>query len=120
MDSCDVYYLGETVGKATLKRDGLYCRIQCRCKKLDGMIRLVAKCEKGDTVIGVCIPQGDVLVLEKSIPAKQLENCYFELVGDAERPGCFAPLEGPLPTECLRSLEKTRLVDRNGIKGLCY
>lgn len=116
MDSFDVYYLGEAVGKAVVRREGLYCRIQCRCKKLDGIVRLAA----GDMVIGVCIPQGDALVLEKSIPAKQLGSCRFELVGSAEPRERFVPLDGPLPTECLRSLENARLVDRKGVKGLCY
>ncbi len=122
MLSFDVYYHGEVVGKVTLEKQGLYYRIQSRCVKMDGVFRLTDRCQNGNVVIGVLVPDGATMVVTKRLPIKQLGDGQhsFELLGCSEEKERFALLDEELPTECLMSLEKARLTVRDGRIGILY
>ena len=109
----DVIQGGQVVGNVEMRREGLYCRISCRCQRYDDEIhRLYADGEK----IGVLIPEGEELVLETKVAAKGLkEGCSFSL---DENRGNFVPIR---PGEAFAHLDKVRqgrLAFRDGISGM--
>ena len=83
----EVFHRGQAVGAVELIRDGLYCRLSCRCRVRDGVIhRLYADGEK----LGVLIPEEGELVLETRVAAKRLkEGCAFSLDESREK---FIPI----------------------------
>lgn len=104
---------GQTVGIAEVKREGLYCRLSCRCRMVDSQVhRLCADGEK----IGVLIPDRGELVLETKVAAKRLkEGCVFSL---DENMGQFIPIR---PGEAFPHLDKLRmgkLAFRDGEPGM--
>ena len=112
-ESFDVTHSGQVVGRVEVRREGLYWRISCRCRRNDDEIhRLYAGGEK----IGVLIPEGEELVLETKVAAKRLkEGCAFFLDGNRED---FIPI---CPGEFYSHLHKVRqgrLGFQNGVSGL--
>lgn len=109
----DVTQGGQAVGTVELSREGLYCRIFCRCRMEDREIhRLYADGEK----IGVLIPDRGELVLETKVAAKRLKSgCAFSL---DENSGSFIPIRPGKTFENLDKLRSGRLGFRDGIYGL--
>lgn len=111
----DVTLDGKKVGTAEVRREGLYCRISCRCRMVDGEIhRLYAGSEK----IGVLIPENGVMTLESKVTAKRLKDgCGFTL---GECRGRFYPI---CPGEAFGHLDKLRmgcLAFQDGQPGLSF
>ena len=109
----DVTLNGQATGTVEVKREGLYCRIVCRCRMVDGGIhRLYA----GDEKIGVLIPENGELTLETRVAAKRIQpHCGFTLGECREN---FFPIR---PGEAFNHLDKVRmgrLGFRNGEPGL--
>ena len=101
------------MGIAEVKREGLYCRLSCRCRMVDSQVhRLYADGEK----IGVLVPQNGELTLDTRVAAKRLKpGCEFTL---EERKGEFIPIR---PGEAFSHLDKLRmgkLSFRDGEPGL--
>ena len=70
-----VMYRGEQVGKLQMQKQGLYCRIQCRCQLPgDDIYRLRMIQGKDSIHIGVLVPEGDGFLLDKKIPAKRIPS----------------------------------------------
>ena len=109
----DVTRGGQAVGRAEIKREGLYCRIICRCQINDHEIhRLYADGEK----IGVLVPEGKELVLETRVAAKRLkEGCCFFL---DQYMGEFIPICPGEPFYHLDKLRKRKLLIKNGVPGM--
>lgn len=109
----DVIRDGQAVGRVELKRDGLYCRLSCRCRVADGQIhRLYAGGEK----IGVLIPDGGELVLETKVAVKRLkEGCTFSL---DENRGQFIPIRSGEAFDHLGKLRLAKLAFREGEPGV--
>lgn len=109
----DVIRDGQAVGWVELKRDGLYCRLFCRCRVADGQIhRLYAGGEK----IGVLIPDRGELVLETKVAAKRLkEGCTFSL---DENRGQFIPIRSGEAFDHLGKLRLAKLSFRDGKPGV--
>ena len=109
----DVTLEGQSVGAVEVKREGLYCRISCRCRMVDQEVhRLYAGGEK----IGVLIPEYGKLTLETRVAAKRLKpGCAFTLDGQAE---IFIPIR---PGEAFGHLDQVRsgrLAFRDNVPGL--
>ena len=106
---------GQVVGTVDLTREGLYCRMVCRCRVRDGKIhRLYA----GEEKIGVLVPEGASLFLETRVAAKRLkEGCRFCLDPEQET------VVSIQPEEAFPFLDKVRygkLVLREGKPALAY
>ena len=70
-----VMYRNEQVGKLQIQKQGLYCRLQCRCQlPEDDIYRLRMLAGEDSTHIGVLVPEGDGFVLDKNIPAKRIPS----------------------------------------------
>ena len=96
----DVTHGGQVIGNVKMHREGLYCRVSCRCRRFDDEIhRLYANREK----IGVLIPEGEELTLITMVAAKRLKDgCIFSL---EENRGDFIPIR---PGEAFAYLDKLR------------
>ena len=69
----EVFLSSRPVGKVQLIRQGLYCRVICRCLiPNDGVYRLYVQRDSGRENLGVVIPEGDGSFLDKRIPAKRI------------------------------------------------
>ena len=82
-----VMYRNEQVGKLQMQRQGLYCRMQCRCQLPgDDIYRLKMVQGKDSTHIGVLVPEGDGFLLDKRIPAKRIPagELHFVVRGSRE------------------------------------
>lgn len=82
-----VMYRGEQVGKLQMQKQGLYCRMQCRCQLPgDDIYRLKMLQGKESIHIGVLVPEGDGFLLDKRIPAKRIPagELHFVVRGSRE------------------------------------
>ena len=82
-----VMYRGEQVGKLQMQKQGLYCRMQCRCQLPgDDIYRLKMLQGKESIHIGVLVPEGDGFLLDKRIPAKRIPagELHFVVQGSGE------------------------------------
>lgn len=111
----DVTLHGQKIGTVEVKQEGLYCRLSCRCRIVEGEIhRLWAGGEK----IGVLIPEKGMLALDTKVTAKRLQNnCRFTL---GEYRGNFYPICPGAPFVYLHKLRSGRLEVRDGIYGLTF
>ena len=109
----EVTYQGQAVGTVEIKREGLYYRVSCRCRLVDGDIhRLYADGEK----LGVLIPDRGELTLDTKVAAKRLKKgCSFSL--DPNRDD-FIPICPGEPFGHLDKVRDSRLVLRDGVPGL--
>ena len=109
----DVTRDGQVVGTARVKREGLYCRVSCRCRVAD---RAIHRLWAGNEKLGVLIPEKGELVLETKVAAKRLKpGCCFTI---GENRGEFIPIR---PGEAFYHLDRLRqgkLVYQNGQPGM--
>lgn len=68
-----VFYQQQPVGKVQVRRVGLYYSFFCRCRRESGVVcRLIMKCGGGWENLGIPVPEGDGLELNRKLPARHL------------------------------------------------
>ncbi len=106
-----VYRADTPVGQCDFVSQGLYWKMCCTIREgWEGVSRLVLFSEKEPVSLGIPIPQGAVLMLERQIPRKSLPEeggFYLELLpadapllsrrGKTEEAPPELPMEEPLP-----------------------
>lgn len=76
-----VFYQGQPVGKVQVLRKGLYYSFHCRCRMESGVVcRLIAKWADGWENLGIPVPEGDGLELNRKLPAKRLGEAQPEFL----------------------------------------
>lgn len=76
-----VSYQGKPVGKVQVLRKGLYYSFHCRCRmESDIVCRLIAKWANGWENLGIPVPEGDGLELNRRLPAKRLGEEHLEFM----------------------------------------
>ena len=109
----DVTLNGKPVGTVECIREGLYCRILCRCT-LPG--QKIQRLYAGNEKIGVLMPQNGQWILETRIPAKRIkEGSAFTLDEPGEK---FYPIRPGEEFAHLDKLRKGKLDIREGQMGL--
>ena len=69
------------VGKVQMIRQGLYYRVICRCHPSDNLVRrLYAVHDGGRENLGVLVPEGDGIVLDRKIPVKKLHGNVLRFI----------------------------------------
>lgn len=120
MSLYDVKMGQNVVGNVELIREGLYYSVNCRCRQIHGMYKLVDRCELGEVSIGICCPTADGMEIVRKLPIKKLgkgEHCFLLIPhNDAKRK--FYPLKVDEPCEVIDRLEEARLVTQDGVVGL--
>ena len=69
----DIMYDGAIVGSAKMEKQGLYHAFSCRCRlPEDGLYRIHVICGEKFEDLGICIPMGDTVGMDKKLAAKKL------------------------------------------------
>ncbi len=114
----DIDYLGEKVGTASVKKEGLYLSVLCKCSFLKEGIYKIDMVSGGNTVhLGTCIPEGDAYVLQKKVPVKSLTEGNLEFrINSPCNCGVnkLIPVATDKPFPNISSLKEGRLVIQNG------
>ena len=123
MEGCYEVYLGKNLaGKVQIIREGLYCRIICRCQADSNQIyRLYAVSDKQKENLGVLIPDGDGLLLNKRVPLKRFGHGIpeFEISsGTAAQRDDFIPISPEEPFAYIARLKQAFLTIQNGQPGI--
>lgn len=113
---------GQTVGRCTVQRAGLYCCFSCRCRPGgEDVYRLWIEIGGERQEIGVMVPSCDGLCLDKRIAAKRFPPGVptFTLRCRQEKPdGIFVPVCPEEPFAYLSRLQKAFLEIRDGQIGI--
>ena len=112
----------ETVGKALVRRQGLYCCISCRCR-LTGLVRykLLVTCGENTEDLGLCVPQGDEFGVDTKIPMKRLGEgalTFFLVPKHNVLKGKFVPVSPNEPFDYIRQLQEAHLARQDGLPGV--
>lgn len=114
----EVWMDDRVVGAVKAEQEGLYYRFTCTCRPPDdGLYRLWVSDGTVDRDLGICVPEGNVFTLTKSIPAKQLSpgKLSFTLHPSAERAGSNRVRE-TVRFRDLELLDHARLCDERGME----
>ena len=122
MEQCyEVTYGNDAVGKVQVISQGLYCRIICRCRgSYAQVLRLFADEQGNRDNLGVLIPEGEGLLLDKKIPAKRLGsgNLRFYLSSGGCDGGRFVPICPEEPFLYISRLKNAFLESEQGKIGI--
>ena len=117
----EVKFGSQAVGKVQVFRQGLYYHFVCRCALADDVVsRLVVRCGNRNEKIGVLIPSGDGLSLDKKLPVKIFgdEEPEFYLAPRHDTVnGKFVPIYPEEPFAYIARLKDAFLVTQNGQVG---
>ena len=111
----------QTVGHATVERQGLYYRITCQCR-LTGSVRFrvtaIGSCGEAD--LGLLVPRGKDYYLSTSIAVKRIgEDVTFRLEsGHRKAEGRFVPISKEEPFAYLTGLKDAVLCRKNEQWGI--
>ncbi len=115
---------GQSVGIATVYKEGLYYYFDCRCKLTGEVIyRLQVCC--GETVenLGIPVPEGDTFRLRVRIAAKRIGKGELQIRAVPKHEpmvGRFVPIYPEEPFSYLRRLENAFFQIRDGQAGMVY
>ena len=118
----EVYMGSDAVGKVNIIKQGLYYRVLCRCiVPSDTVYRLYAITETGREKLGVLIPDGDGVLLDRKIPVKRLQEFSRFILSSRsdEDKGRFVPIYPEEPFSYIGQLENAFLEIQNGQVGVC-
>lgn len=122
MDRYDLIMADEKIGCVTVRKDGLYLQISCRCD-LSGevMFQLNLDSNKGRACLGTLVPMDGRFGLETSVAGKRVGegDLKFSLQPKHEvMDKHFIPIHPEEPFSYLSRLEQAYLCCRHGQIGL--
>ena len=114
---------GKQVGEVCVSKQGLYYRFQCTCQLQDDAVcRLMVRLKDGRENIGVMIPEGNRVQLDRKLPVKRFpggsEEFYILRQGERQDKGLFVPISSDEPFEYLPKLKDAFLTSQNGKIGV--
>lgn len=120
----DILRGGEKIGKAQVKREGLYYRIRCSCALTGEVIyRLTAICGNKTENLGIPVPDGDSFRLEKKLPVSRFpkgEIVIRAVPGNPDRSRLFAPVHPEEPFQYLSRLKAAHMERRGDEIGIVF
>lgn len=118
----EVYLASKSAGKVQLIRQGLYCRVICRCQfSAEGVYRLYVQRDNGQENLGVVVPDGDGFYLDRKIPVKRIGEGPLRFVLSSGMPlasGTFYPISPEEPFLYIDRLKNAFLDSENGKIGI--
>lgn len=117
-----IYHGPQQVGQAQITRRGLYYYFNCRLQLSGAVVfRLQIRCGDITENLGIPVPEGDIFILQKTLPASRFprekpEFCVFPKHEPMNE--FFVPLHPDEPFAYLSRLQDARLQrqgDRLGI-----
>lgn len=120
----DIFRGSEKIGKAEVRREGLYYRFRCCCKLTGEVIyRLTVACGEKTENLGILIPAGDVFRLERKLPASRFSADAFVIravPANPDRGGKFTPIYPEEPFRYIAKLNTARMAYSNGQVGVVF
>ena len=118
----DIFRGGEKIGKAELRREGLYCRFRCVCNLTGDVIyRLVAQWGEKQVNLGIPVPCADAFRLDTRIPISRLGQGVPTVLAVPKHPenlGIWVPISPDEPFSYLHRLKNAVPGLRDGIMGI--
>ena len=112
----------DSVGKVQVEKIGLYYRFQCRCRAAcESVYRLMAQFGLEQIPVGVLVPDGVGIHLDKRIPVKVFPKGTPDFLMVPLHPDMdsfFVPLSPEEPFAYLTRLKDSFLTEQNGVIGL--
>lgn len=113
---------GRIVGTAITESEGLYIRFRIQCTPPDTEIyRLIMLCGSQRMDLGVCVPENDLLCLNKCVQRKLLREGEFQFFLETrinENHMSFVPVDSENPFDYLDCLPVARFEKRDAVSGL--
>ena len=119
----DILRGGEKIGKAEVRREGLYYRFLCCCD-LTGevMYRLTVNCGGKTENLGIPVPEGDCFRLSTRLPVSRFPSGEPEFRAvpkhEALQQGLWVPISPETPFDYMERLEHAVMERRGGEVGI--
>lgn len=118
----DIFMGREAVGTATVERQGLYYRFQCRCRLSgDILCRVTVECDGHHENLGILVPMGDSFGLTTKLAVKKIGKGVLKFRIIPKHPsgkGQFIQVYPEEPFAYLSRLKNAFLEVRNGQAGV--
>ena len=113
---------GKTIGQVQILLKGLYCHFYGECSYNETAVcRLMMRCDAWVEKLGIMVPEGNLFVLKKQIPAKKIpdEKLEFFILSELEgqEAGIFVPISSEEPFEYLTNMKNAVFENRDGVIG---
>ena len=112
----DILRGGEKIGKAEVRREGLYYRFRCCCD-LTGevMYRLLITCGGKTENLGIPVPEGDCFRLNTRLPVSRFSSGepVFRAVPKHQQMSLWVPISPETPFDYIARLEHA-VMERRG------
>lgn len=120
----DIMLAGESIGAATVSREGLYYKFCCRCHLTGDVIyRLSVSCGSKTVDLGVCVPVDNGFGIETRVPVKQLGEGKLSLSAVPKHQqlrGRFVPICADEPFDYITRLQQAYLEVRGEQMGIVF
>ena len=117
----DIFRGEDKIGKAEVRREGLYYRFRCYCN-LTGevMYRIIVLCGGKTENLGIPVPEGDCFQLSTKLPVSRFssDEPEFRAVPRHPRQGLWVSISPETPFEYITRLEHAVAEKRDGQMGL--
>lgn len=116
-----VYYAGEHAGTADFISQGLYWKIDCRCKlPAEGFFQLVLQMQEKEINLGTLLYDGNTYILEKKIPKKTIvkEGFFLAIREKYGKSEMYIPLKRDQPFPFIYRLINGRFTSKEGENGI--
>jgi hypothetical protein len=118
----DIMLAGQSVGKVTVEKQGLYYHFDCRCDLCgDVMYRIAVQAGDKETFLGIPAPENGKFVLRTKMPVKKFPDGNFSFRAvpkHARMDEMFVPISPEEPFMYLRRLQNAYLQVREGKVGV--
>ena len=117
----DIFRGPDKIGKAEIRREGLYYRFRCCCNLTGQVIyRLTATCDDRTENLGIPVPEGDAFYLETRLPVSRFGKGVPVIQAVPRHPqkqDTFVPISPEEPFGYIERLENAILEKREGQIG---
>lgn len=118
----DIFLGEEKIGKAEVRREGLYYRFLCCCQLTGEVVyRLTVTCGDKTENLGIPVPEVDAFYLSTRLPVSRFKAGapHFSAVPrHPEKQGLWAPVVPEEPFAYIARLENAVMEQRNGEMGI--
>ena len=116
-----MYFGSRTIGRADVKREGLYYRFYCRCRLTgDVIFRVLVRCSDKERDLGILIPADGGFSLNTRLPVKHFPEGKPEfsvIPHGGQMPESFIPIRPEEPFAYIEKLKHAYLATREGQMG---
>lgn len=116
-ETCEITRSGKAVGRARVRREGLYYCFSCRCAG-SGIFRIRVSRGGKEENLGIPLPENGGFVLETRLPVSRFPAGKFRFFVEEQRREYFVPVVPGQPFDRLEQLKNARYAERDGIAGV--